>query len=135
MFEESKFIETHVDSAFVEDPHNDFFAIHGRQGGNPEIVIFSGDGHRNSVILWDPLFSDVHVGDNFEPAGQWHVHFFGKLHTVRKHAVNSIAHSDAFFLRFYVDVGSFVDNGLRNDEVREPDDWCLIGFIGCVFIV
>ena len=62
----------------VQDSHDDFLAVNGRQRRNPDVdrpVILH---HLDTAVLRCPLFRDIHVADDFDPGHDCALGVFGK---------------------------------------------------------
>ena len=77
----------------IENSHDDGLSMNGRQNADAEIKLLPAGTSLNPPVLAPPLFSDVHIGHNFqsrhqccEKASWWAVSF-------NQHTINSISNA------------------------------------------
>ena len=112
MGKESKLSKTDIDAALVKDTHNDLLAMDERKGRNAKVEFLSTNNGADAVVLGDPLFGNVHVGNDLKSARERKNDFARKAHTVHHHAIYAIADPDAVLHGLNVDVARLVGNSL-----------------------
>ena len=111
----------------VQYPHNDFFAVYGRQRRNPNVDRPVLLRHLEAAVLRRPFFRDIHIADDFDPGNDRTLGVFGKRRHLTQYAVDAKPDAQALFERFEVDVAGAVLDGLADERVHDIDDRRVFG--------
>src|SRR5262249_53458622 len=115
---------------FVEQPHDDFFAIQRGDRGNTkvEFLLFAVLYvlNHDAAVLRQPLFADVQLSHDFDTAGDGIAQFQGRLHDVLQHAVDAKPSTIFFFVGFDVNVTSAPLDGVGQNQVDQLNDRRLV---------
>ena len=105
-----------------ENTHDHCFAPHGRQRGHTQIHALARMTHGNTTVLWFAALADIKVGHDFDTADDALDHGFRGFLEHVEHAVDTVAYFEAVFLRFDMNIGAVVVDGLVDEQVDEPGD-------------
>ena len=107
----------------VEQPHDHFLAMQGRQHADAEVqllhlpVLLKPD--HDAAVLREPFFRDIELGHNLHAGNDAVPHLEGRGHDGLQHAVNPVADAIFLFVGFHVNVaGSAVDR-LPQDDIHQ----------------
>ena len=96
----------------AQDSHNNLLAPYRRQCGHTKIhlltIVLDGD----TTILRLTALADIHIGHDLDAADHTLGHGFRRLLEHVQHTVDTVAHEQTVFLRFDVDIGAVVVDGL-----------------------
>ena len=132
LFRHSDPPEGELQVRFVQDPHDDTFAVKHRDDRNTNIDLPTRDSQFDSAVLGDPFLGDVHLGHDLQPTDDRRselVHFRrGRL--TLQNAVDSVTDFQARFLGFDVDVASPGLDRFGENLVDQTHDRRLLDLFG-----
>ncbi len=115
----------------VQQAHDDFFAVQGRDGGNAEVeFLFLAFGlvlDHDAAVLRQALFRDVQFRHNFHTAGDRVFQFQRRIHHGLQLAVNAEPHAHFRFIRLDVNIARAALDRIRQDQIDKLDDRRFVG--------
>ena len=124
--------ESQQRAALVEQAEHALLTPDGGDGRDPNVDAASFDRQRELTILWTAPFDDVHARHDLESAEQRGADVDRQRERVVQRTVDPVPDTDLVSLRFDVDVGCPIPQGLRHDEVDDLDHGGFRGGVGRV---
>ena len=116
--------ERKVHAVFVENTHNDSFAVKHRNDRNAEVDFAVGNLNLNTTVLRNPLFGDVQARHNLQTADDRRLETvdFRRRRLRLEDAVDAVPDFHPGFLRLDVNVARAGFDRFGQDVVDEPND-------------
>ena len=118
---------------FVQQAHDDAFAVGGRHGADSNVDLAIADSNRCAAVLGEPPLGDVHLAHHLHAANDGLVRLAGHRIHVVEDAVDPEPHLGAVGVGVEVHIGCAQLQGLEEDRVDELDDRGLVGRVEHVF--
>ncbi len=117
----------------VEKPADDLLAEEGRQDADAvvELLHLRGELHLDldAPVLREAFLGDVELGEDLDARRDRFLELARRVHHLRQHAVHPVADPVLLLVGLDVDVGGAALDGVRQDDVDEPDDGSLFPFL------
>ena len=97
-----------------------------RHGRNTQVEFATIVAQVDFTVLRDTAFGNVHIGHNFNTRDHRSLDVLRRTHYIMQYTVYTIAHFYVAGFRLNVNVGSFIVNSLRNDQVYNADNRRLV---------
>ena len=121
--EEAEVAEAEEETAFIENPHDDGFAVIGGDGGDPEVDVLGADAGLDTAVLRDAAFVDAHgTRHDFETGHDGGMEVLGVTGDLLEDPVDAVADAESFFERFDVDVTGAGDDCFGEQFADHADD-------------
>ena len=105
-----------------EEAHDHLLPVGRRDGGDAEMRRAPADLLGEPSVLGEAGFGDVEVAEDLDPADQRQVELAGKREHLPQHPVDAEADPRLELLRFDVNVGRPLANGVEDDGVEHLDE-------------
>ena len=103
----------------AQNTHDDFLAPHRRQCRHAKINLLTVVTYGNTAILRLATLADIHFGHDLNAADHTLGHGAWRFLEDMQHAVDAVAYEQTVFLRFDMDIGAVVVDGLVDEQTYE----------------
>jgi len=124
---EAKAVQTDLRGRFVEDTHDDLLAVEAGKTRDTHVVVLVAVSERNTTVLGDAPFGDVHFRHDLATGDNRGLQEFGDRHDFAKNTVDPEPDPQVTSVWLDVDVGCTRVDRLHQDGVDQSDNRGLVG--------
>ena len=119
---EAKLSNTNLDVVFIQEAEHTRLTLVGRDDADAKVQFFFACRHFDTAVLLAAFFSDVDIGQDFDPGDDRTELTFRQSISFVQHTVNSVANSNAVFEGFDVDIRGPQLNGFGDHQLDQTHD-------------
>jgi len=120
--EEAQLGQAQCNAGFVQDTHDDAFAVVRRDGRHAQVQVAAHHVDLDAAVLGHALLRDAHVRHDLHAADDGRLQALGRAVHLVQHAVDAVAHTEFLGHGLQMDVAGPAPECLHDDQADQLDD-------------